>query len=679
MSRSERRLLPFILLLAFALRIWAIDAQGIWGDEAFSIYTAAQPLSYVLSGGADVHPPLYHVLLHFWLDLAGRSPLAVRFLSAWWSLLVVAAGFHLARLSLPRTALPGVPSGPAPLASNDALRTEPAPERSFSSVPLLAAFLLAISPFQVYYAQETRMYMQAAALCTLSLLFFMRWNGGARKTLLPWFAVTLLALYTHYFAFFILAAQDLYLLLAAWRARHAQRFGLLPIAEQRSKPLAILADEKPSAGVAAESHSLPTTALRTAIAAQALMALFYVPWLVVQSDYLRSHANGRTSTLSLSGIGDVLGQSLGALFIGATIDGPARLAFALLCLASAALGFLAARKSPRAPLLLLCIVIPIAGAIAVNPLLAYFRERFLLIASPAFVVLMAYGINALATAPGRRFTRPIYMLSIISFALIAALALGSYRFDPRNHKGEYDQAIAAIRAEAKPGDAVLIYTPIQEALYDYYRIDGLRAYALPKADLDAVSAQHPRAWLLLYGDPAVYDPSHAAEAYLSARGFKSFYQSYRDGALARYDFAPGAGALGGARITFGVAIVLTGFSLPPSAPRGSTVPVILQWQASRISAANYTVFVHLLGADGKVAAQMDTQPAGGTRPTGTWLPGETVRDNIGVALPASVPPGAYRVEIGMYDLLTLRRLLVADPDGRPIQDDAVRIGAIEIR
>ena len=112
MSRRERWALLLILLLAFALRIWAIDAQGIWGDEAFSIYTAGQPLSYVVSGGADLHPPLYHVLLHFWMDIAGRSPLAVRFVSAWWSLLVVAAGFKLASLSAS-----ALPMQDAPLAA----------------------------------------------------------------------------------------------------------------------------------------------------------------------------------------------------------------------------------------------------------------------------------------------------------------------------------------------------------------------------------------------------------------------------------------------------------------------------------------------------------------------------------------------------------------------------------
>jgi mannosyltransferase len=618
-SRRERVVSLLILLLAFALRIWAIDGQSIWGDEAFSIFTAGQPVSYVVSGGADLHPPLYHLLLHFWMIVAGSSPLAVRFVSAWWSLLIVAAGYKICEVGF--------------------------------KFAILSAFLLAISPFQIFYAQETRMYAQAAALCALSLLFFMRRRAGERKTFGAWFVATLLAIYSHYFAFFILAAQDLYLLSAAWRARRAG-----------------LSSPGPAFGE-----------LLSAIKAQLLMAVLYVPWVVVQSGYLSGRANARASALSWQGIWDVISQSLGALFVGTTVDGAAQVGFALLCLGLVLLGFFAARRAPFAGLLLLCVAVPIAGAIVVNPLLPYFRERFLLISSPAFIILLAQGIVYIASTPAQRFRQPVYLFSIVSIVLMSAVAIGNYRFDARYHKGEYDQAIAAIRAEARPDDAVLIYSPIQDALYDYYRIEGLSVYALPKADLAAVGTKHPRAWLLLYGDPAVYDPSHAAEAYLSARGFKSFYRSYSDGALARYDFAPGGDALGAARITFGDAIVLTGFALPASTERGSTLPVTLQWQASRALTENYTVFVHLLGTDGKVVAQMDTQPAGGTRATKTWQPGETVRDNIGVAISSGVRAGQYRVEVGMYDLLTLRRLPVADADGLPVLNDAVVIGDVEIR
>ena len=58
-----------ILLLAFALRVFALDAQPIWGDEAFSIFVAKHPIDFIVSGGTDVHPPLYHLLLHGWMLL----------------------------------------------------------------------------------------------------------------------------------------------------------------------------------------------------------------------------------------------------------------------------------------------------------------------------------------------------------------------------------------------------------------------------------------------------------------------------------------------------------------------------------------------------------------------------------------------------------------------------------
>ena len=137
---KARLLLLGILLLAFALRLYNVEGQSIWGDEAFSIYTAQQSVGNVLSSGADLHPPLYHLLLHFWLLLTGRTALAVRFLSLGWSLLSVAAGYALARtLTAEEPAL------------------------------LSATFLVAISPFQIFYAQEARMYAQAAALCALAL------------------------------------------------------------------------------------------------------------------------------------------------------------------------------------------------------------------------------------------------------------------------------------------------------------------------------------------------------------------------------------------------------------------------------------------------------------------------------------------------------------------------------
>jgi 4-amino-4-deoxy-L-arabinose transferase-like glycosyltransferase len=89
-----------IVLLAFGLRLYAIDRQDIWGDEAFSIWLSSQPLPEVVAGGADTHPPLYPVLLYLWLRLAGSSPLAVRLLSAFIGTLAIPVVYVLGTVEI---------------------------------------------------------------------------------------------------------------------------------------------------------------------------------------------------------------------------------------------------------------------------------------------------------------------------------------------------------------------------------------------------------------------------------------------------------------------------------------------------------------------------------------------------------------------------------------------------
>ena len=82
-------------------------------------------------------------------------------------------------------------------------------------------------------------------------------------------------------------------------------------------------------------------------------------------------------------------------------------------------------------------------------------------------------------------------------------------------------------------------------------------------------------------------------------------------------------------------IVLLGADLAPDpvAP-GGVLRVTLYWQARVEMDIPYTVFVHLLGPDGRVVAGHDGQPAGGARPTTGWVPGEYVTDAHDVPIPA---------------------------------------------
>ena len=81
---------------------------------------------------------------------------------------------------------------------------------------------------------------------------------------------------------------------------------------------------------------------------------------------------------------------------------------------------------------------------------------------------------------------------------------------------------------------------------------------------------------------------------------------------------------------------------------GSTLTVTLVWRGEREMETSYRVFLHLLGPDGSLVAQSDGEPAGWTRPTTGWVPGEVVVDERVLSLPAALPPGEYRLTVGMY-------------------------------
>jgi 4-amino-4-deoxy-L-arabinose transferase-like glycosyltransferase len=178
-----------ILLLAFALRLIALGSREIWYDDAFSIFLARRDLSAIADGtAADTMPPLYYLLLHFWMML-GDDPFTLRFLSVMLSMLIVASVYATARKMFDKRA-----------ARNAALFT-------------------AIAPFQIYHAQELRMY----GLLALALLWYLHANyelrsfGSAQDKITNYeflALATALALYSHNLAIITLAAANFYHL---WR------------------------------------------------------------------------------------------------------------------------------------------------------------------------------------------------------------------------------------------------------------------------------------------------------------------------------------------------------------------------------------------------------------------------------------------------------------------------------
>jgi uncharacterized membrane protein len=109
-------------------------------------------------------------------------------------------------------------------------------------------------------------------------------------------------------------------------------------------------------------------------------------------------------------------------------------------------------------------------------------------------------------------------------------------------------------------------------------------------------------------------------------------------------------------IRFGPAIHLTGFWLP-AAPRGNALPLVLQWAAAAPPEADYTVFVHLLTADGARVTQADATPTWLTPAlTSQWPLHTPMPDSHTLILPANLPPGPYTVQVGLYNPQTMERL-----------------------
>ena len=111
---------------------------------------------------------------------------------------------------------------------------------------------------------------------------------------------------------------------------------------------------------------------------------------------------------------------------------------------------------------------------------------------------------------------------------------------------------------------------------------------------------------------------------------------------------------------------------------GDLFTAVLIWETDREIDESYTVFTHLLAADGTLIAQQDNIPLYGIRPTTTWLVGEEMEDVYGLQISEDVPPGEYRLVAGMYHSETLERLPVYDGAGNRLPDASVFLGTIQV-
>ncbi len=412
-----------VAALALGLRLFRLGHPSLWIDELISLQLATYERGAAFWRGllTDIHGPFNSVLLHLWT--AGGTG------ETWLRLLYV---------------IPGVAAVPVVWR----LGAELFDERSGRT----AAFLLAVSPFHVWYSQEVRSYAWAILWIASALLAFVRildGRGGARA----WAALAVLcplALLTNFSAVFLLAGIT-----------------------------AVLAFRRP----------FPRRDAVRWAAVLALSGATFLPWFLdwygrIGGERIFVDAPSPTgmplredSGFSWSEVpyvawsfayGYTLGPSLRSLHLDRSADAlapylPLALAGAVAAAAPLAGGIRAARGRGRLALLVLLVLVPLALAVLLAARgVKTFHPRYLIAFFPLFVALAAAG-----WARGGRLVRGA---GIAALALIA-WSLANLWFSPAHAKEDSRAAAALVRREERPGDAVVViyaFRPFQH----YYTAAG---------------------------------------------------------------------------------------------------------------------------------------------------------------------------------------------------------------
>jgi len=612
-----------ILVLAAALRLFRLGAQSFWNDEGTSARVAERSLPLITAAAvADIHPPLYYYALHFWRDLWGESEFALRSLSAVLGVLLVWLIYLLGHQLL------GEPTA------------------------LIAAFIAALNPFQVYYSQEARMYVMLAIWAAASTYFLVRCLE-TRFLIENGFLYVLTAaagMYTHYAFPFVLVVHNLVAI--AWL-----------VAQRKEWRKWIMW-----------------------IALQAAVVALYVPWLGIALLRIPKWQ----SPAPAYQLGPALLDTLRWFAFGRTIP----TASATIALGATGLFLLASLLPTRnmqhatrntqyaiRPTLLLLSwwLIPIVLIFA----LGLYKEaylKFLLVCSPAFCLLFARGVvtawrttsNTALPAP------PLRMLVTLLLALTAVLTLQSLSnlyFDPAYARDNYRGIAQRIEQDARPGDAILLEAPNQWEVFTYYHRDDSNVIPLARArpvteqdaaqELSQITARFKRLFVLYWAETEP-DPNRRAERWLNANTYKASESWFGAVRLAVYAVPTAMSnqpdhALD---VQFGDAIQLRGYSLAgDTVAPGDMLQLALFWQAQVPIAARYKVFVHVLDGSNRIVAQVDREPGGELVPTTIWQPGQAIVDRYGVLIPLDAAPGRYHIAVGLYGFDGVRLAVRGAPGG----------------
>ncbi len=631
-----------LTLLALGLRLIRLAYQPLWWDEGWSLFFATSGFREMLELTAvDIHPPLYYLVLHYWIRVFGSGVVSVRFLSVLLGTaavpLLYAAGRRLA----------GHRGG------------------------LLAGLLLAVSPFHIFYSQEVRMYGLVTLLGAAAFYFTTLWEArNGRVGIGAWLGYVLAAmaaLCTAYYAAFLLLGLNLYMLFRWLRGRRLLR----------------------------EPSAQPVPQLSTWLGAQLAVLLLCLPWIWYAGGKLLTYVRFKVGVEGDPSFGPLvyLARHLAAFDWGHAEGmlaewwwiGLLPLVVLLLALAyslwrrqfggegAASPGRGGDEPSPSVrpdlayALPLSIVAVTVACGFAINLILPFNpprSERLLLVALPAYLVLFVMGLMALGRTKRRLATATMGLLVVLGL-----VSLGCFYATPRYRSDDYRPLVERVRAFGLPGDAVLCVHPWQIGYFHaYIPDDDVRPTlvltpqqvvpsaqqfwaddpALMAAGLDSLLEEYGRLWFADHRTMGRVLES-AIEGYLVRHAYPVLDEWYGTSTVLSF-YADAEPESRPVSAQFGEWLALKGMALSadPLEAGWGIAAVDLAWQLSERPAEDYTVGLRLVGTTGQVWAQRDAVPNGGLLSFTEWPVGETRIDRHGVLVPAGTPPGEYTLTLRVY-------------------------------
>lgn len=365
MKIKYNKWLLLIIILGLILRLIGITTESYWFDEIYSMTIAKLSFPGIVPMAAkDVHPPLYYMISHLWLNIFGTNELAARSLSAVFSLATIPVLYSIAI-------------------------------RLFNKkVAYISTLIFAFSRINIFYSQECRMYTLLSLLVCISYFFMIKIlqskdkNGSKVSLLILYSLANTAMIYTHNFAFLILISQVIYILITLIRTKSVKSSKVIPF------------------GIS-------------------YIALFilYLPWFFILLNQIKSVSKGFwLPEISRFSGGEAFIELSGSIILAVIFF--VLLVFAIIKPKEKNKDVVSNKsnnlesESPKigTGMFWLWFVLPIALPLSVSYFLSpIFNARYLLLTSPALILLVAVGIDNLVSSK----IRWAVVISILALSLIA--------------------------------------------------------------------------------------------------------------------------------------------------------------------------------------------------------------------------------------------------------------------